>query len=56
MSARAVLAGRYELRDRVGQGGMSVVWRARDLVLNRDVAVKMLAALGDERSRNGVRS
>ena len=56
MSARAVLAGRYELRDRLGQGGMSVVWRARDLVLNRDVAVKMLAARGDERLRHGVRS
>ena len=32
------------------------MWRARDLVLNRDVAVKMLATRGDERLRDGVRT
>ena len=37
-----VLAGRYELLEQVGRGGMSVVWRARDLKLERDVAIKLL--------------
>ena len=36
------LAGRYELIEPVGSGGMAVVWRARDLRLDRPVAVKLL--------------
>ncbi len=35
-----MLAGRYELRERVGRGGMGAVWLARDLLLQRDVAAK----------------
>lgn len=38
-----VLGNRYRLLAPVGTGGMAVVWRARDLVLDRDVAVKLLA-------------
>jgi serine/threonine protein kinase len=33
----------YELRDEIGHGGMGVVYRARDVDLDRDVAVKLLS-------------
>ena len=41
--ASAALSGRYELADRLGSGGMSNVYRATDLTLERTVAVKILA-------------
>lgn len=37
-----VLGGRYELSERVGMGGMAVVYKAMDKMLNRYVAVKIL--------------
>jgi hypothetical protein len=37
-----VLGNRYELQSLVATGGMGQVWRARDTLLNRTVAVKLL--------------
>lgn len=48
MQSQMILADRYMVLDQLGQGGMSVVWRGHDLLLDRPVAVKMLAASGVE--------
>jgi len=37
-----VLAGRYRLEERLGQGGMGAIWRAEHLVLQAPVAVKLI--------------
>ena len=43
MTPNAVLlSGRYALEDSIARGGMAAVWRARDEVLARSVAVKIL--------------
>jgi len=40
--AKTILNGRYELGEQVGKGGMAVTYRARDTLLNRTVAVKVM--------------
>lgn len=37
-----IIAGRYELLEKIGDGGMAVVYKARCRLLNRYVAVKIL--------------
>ncbi|MFC3501110.1 serine/threonine-protein kinase [Micromonospora krabiensis] len=52
-----LLARRYRLLDQIGAGGMSVIWRAHDEVLDRMVALKVLAPslAADARFRGMVR-
>ncbi|MBR1990460.1 MAG: Stk1 family PASTA domain-containing Ser/Thr kinase [Firmicutes bacterium] len=37
-----LLAGRYELIEKIGDGGMAVVYKGKDRLLNRYVAIKIL--------------
>jgi serine/threonine protein kinase len=46
-----VLAGRYELGPLVGRGAMAEVYQAKDLLLDRQVAVKLFAAEQDPLDR-----
>jgi len=37
-----IFGGRYEVLDRIGAGGMAIVYKAKDLLLNRVVTIKVL--------------
>ncbi|HWG01869.1 MAG TPA: serine/threonine-protein kinase [Trebonia sp.] len=50
-----VIAGRYNLAEPIGRGAMGGGWRARDTLLDRDVAVKevvLSAAIGEDERQN----
>ncbi len=59
LKPQTMLGGRYRLEREIGRGGMAIVYLARDLKLDRDVAVKVLLgelafAMGPERFRREI--
>ncbi|UWG96171.1 Stk1 family PASTA domain-containing Ser/Thr kinase [Dehalobacter sp. DCM] len=37
-----IFGGRYQIEEKIGAGGMAIVYRAKDMLLNRTVAIKVL--------------
>lgn len=50
-----VLNGQYDLLERCGRGGMGQVWKARDIKLDKIVAVKVLNANVDEQLADSIK-
>lgn len=36
------IASRYHVENQIGEGGMSIVYKAKDIVTGKDVAIKIL--------------
>ncbi|MFJ9696589.1 protein kinase [Kitasatospora sp. NPDC101183] len=50
-----VLDGRYELLEKLGQGGFGVVWKAQDTRMQRPVAVKVIGHHGGDQAKAALR-
>ncbi len=52
-----VVAGHFQILSKIGEGGMSVVYKARHMLMNKEVALKMLHPhmIGREQSRERFR-
>ena len=45
--AASRIAGRYELKEQLGEGGMGIVWRALDIKTGSAVAIKLMKDVSD---------
>jgi eukaryotic-like serine/threonine-protein kinase len=48
MESNSVIFDRYRLEERIGAGGMGVVWKATDLLLDQPVALKRICLTGTD--------
>ena len=48
-----LVAGKYQLESELGQGGMGIVWRARNVALDAPVAIKVVRAASDKAKLSG---